>query len=165
MSLSLGAHILGIDPGMTGGLAELDDTGKVVQVLPMPMTGKELDVDTIIGVVHGLPEGSRVFVERVASMPKQGVASSFKFGYGTGMLHGIIRSARVPLELVGPVQWQKCGPGATGGDKDITAAWAARNFPGTQLILPRCRKVHEGIADALGIAWFGHLKYGREVRT
>lgn len=165
MSLPIGAHILGIDPGMTGGIAELDDTGKVVQVLPMPMTGKELDVDTIIGIVHGLPEGSRVFVERVGAMPKQGVSGVWTFAYGVGLLHGLVRSARVPLELVGPVQWQKCGPGATGGDKGITASWAARNFPGTQLVLPRCRKVHEGIADALGIAWFGHLKYGREVRT
>lgn len=159
------SHILGIDPGATGGLAELDDTGRVVQVLPMPMLGKEIDVDTLAGVVHGLPDGSRVIVERVGAFPGQGRSSIWTFAFGTGMIHGIVRGARVPLDIVSPVTWQKAGPGATGGDKDITTAWAGRTFPGTQIVLPRCRKAHEGICDALGIAWWGHLKYGREVRT
>jgi crossover junction endodeoxyribonuclease RuvC len=165
MSLPIGAHILGIDPGATGGLAELDDTGHVVQVLPMPMLGKEIDVDTLAGVVHGLPDGSRVIVESVHAFPKQGVSGVFRFGFSTGTIHGVVRGARVPLDTVHPQTWMKVGPGATGGDKAVTAAWAGRTFPGTQIVLPRCRKAHEGICDALGIAWWGHLKYGREVRT
>lgn len=165
MSLPIGAHILGIDPGATGGLAELDDTGHVVQILPMPMLGKEPDVDALVGIVHGLPDGSRVLIEGVHAFPGQGVSSMFRFGFGTGMIHGIVRGARMPLETVSPQAWMKAGPGVTGGDKAITALWAGRTFPGAQIIPPRCRKAHEGICDALGIAWFGILKYGREVRT
>ena len=155
-----GAYILGIDPGKTGGLAILDAHGKVVALHPMPMQAKEFDVETLFQIIQGLPEGSMVVMEAVHSFPSQGVRSVWSFAYGVGLIHGLVRASQVPLELVSPVTWQKATCGATRGDKSVTAAWAARMFPGAPIVPKGCRKPHEGIVDALGIAWFGILKYG-----
>lgn len=154
-------HILGIDPGKTGGLAILDgETGQVVAVHPMPMVGSEFDVESLFQVIQALPDGSRVVLERVNAFPKQGVSSVWAFAFGVGMIQGLVRASHVPLELVSPVTWQKASCGSTGGDKSVTTSWVARMFPGTQLVLKGCRKPHEGICDALGIAHWGFLRYG-----
>lgn len=155
-----GAYILGIDPGKTGGLAILDAFGAVVSVHPMPMQAKEFDVEAIFQIIQALPQGSRVVMERVSAFPGQGVVGIWTFAYGVGLIHGLVRASQVPLDLVSPVTWQKGSSGPTGGDKSITAAWCARTFPAAPIVPKGCRKPHEGICDALGIAWFGVMKYG-----
>lgn len=155
-------HILGIDPGKTGGLATLDgDTGQVVSLLPMPIVAKEFDVDTLFQVFQALPEGSRVVMEGVHAFPGQGVNSVWSFAEGVGIVKGLVRASQLPLEFVYPQTWQKMACGPTGKDKAVTAAWAVRMFPKVELTLPRCRKPHEGICDALGIAYWGYLRHGR----
>lgn len=155
-------HILGIDPGKTGGLATLDgDTGQVVSILPMPIVAKEFDVDTMFQVFQALPEGSRVVMEGVHAFPGQGVNSVWSFAEGVGIVKGLVRASQLPLEFVYPQTWQKMTCGPTGKDKAVTAAWAVRMFPKSELTLPRCKKPHEGICDALGIAYWGYLRHGR----
>lgn len=163
------AHILGIDPGATGGLAILDAYGKPVSMCPMPMQAKEFDVDAIFQVIQGLPAGSRVVMERVHAFPGQSVVAMFSFGLGYGLIQGLVRASQVPLELVSPVTWQKAAAGRTGGDKNVTRAWCLRTFPGSDFPMTNRRpkggtpykEIHEGVSDALGIAWFGFMKYGR----
>jgi len=155
-------HILGIDPGKTGGLATLDgDTGQIVSIIPMPIVAKEFDVDTLFQVFQALPEGSRVVMEGVHAFPHQGVNSVWAFAEGVGIVKGLVRASQLPLEFVYPQTWQKMTCGPTGKDKAVTAAWAVRMFPKATLTLPRCRKPHEGICDALGIAYWGYLRHGR----
>lgn len=155
-------HILGIDPGKTGGLATLDgDTGQIVSIIPMPIVAKEFDVDTLFQVFQALPEGSRVVMEGVHAFPHQGVNSVWAFAEGVGIVKGLVRASQLPLEFVYPQTWQKMTCGPTGKDKAVTAAWAVRMFPKAALTLPRCRKPHEGICDALGIAYWGYLRHGR----
>lgn len=118
-------HILGIDPGETGGLATLDgDTGQVVSLLPMPIVAKEFDVDTLFQVFQALPEGSRVIMEGVHAFPGQGVNSVWSFAEGVGIVKGLVRASQLPLEFVYPQTWQKMTCGPTGKDKAVTAAWA-----------------------------------------
>jgi crossover junction endodeoxyribonuclease RuvC len=94
-------------------------------------------------------------VERVASMPKQGVASTFKFGMSVGIIHGVLLSSGVPLELVTPSMWKK-GMKLTGTDKDAARALAIRLYPTVQGLH---LKKHQGRADALllGRFWWEFL--------
>ena len=48
----------------------------------------------------------RVVVENVHAMPKQGVSSTFKFGMGVGIIHGVAGALRLPMTLVTPNQWK-----------------------------------------------------------
>jgi crossover junction endodeoxyribonuclease RuvC len=69
----------------------------------------------------------RVVIENVHSMPKQGVASSFKFGMGVGIIHGVAGALRLPVTLVTPTQWKAFH--SLSSDKEAARALAIRRWP------------------------------------
>ena len=69
-----------------------------------------------------------VVVENVHSMPKQGLSSTFKFGMGVGIIHGVAGALRLPLTLVTPSQW-KGFHSLSGPDKEASRALAIRKWP------------------------------------
>ena len=149
-------RVIGIDPGLTGGLSCIDD-GKVIGSMAMPLIGKEIDVRAIEEFIE-LSGAHAIFIEKVHAMPKQGVSSTFTFGMVFGVLIGLVRGMKRPLHFVTPQAWMKETCGKTGGEKDVAAAWCARVHPEAVIVMPRCRKPHEGICDAIGIAHYGHQK-------
>ena len=72
------------------------------------------DIRTVNGMLdpvtfaHALQDMKveRIVVENVHAMPKQGVSSTFKFGMGVGIIHGVAGALRLPLTLVSPNQWK-----------------------------------------------------------
>jgi Holliday junction resolvasome RuvABC endonuclease subunit len=148
------AAILAIDPGLSGGIAWAAADG-TVSAIPMPIAGKELDLATLKAVIQSAAP-SWVVLEKVGSMPGQGVASTFKFGTGWGMAQGLAAGLGLPLELVTPQRWKRVVLHGTAKDKDAAIAFCRRAFPGVELVPPRCRKAHDGMADALCM-----LEYGR----
>ena len=48
-----------------------------------------------------------VFIEKVHSMPGQGVASMFNFGKGYGIWIGILAALKISKTLVTPQEWKK----------------------------------------------------------
>ena len=71
---------------------------------------------------------AHVVVENVHSMPKQGLSSTFKFGMGVGIIHGVAGALRLPLTLVTPSQW-KGFHSLSGPDKEASRALAIRKWP------------------------------------
>lgn len=92
---------VGIDPGKSGGLVAL--SLESIVVTPMPAT--ERDVWDWFAAIP--PERSFAVIEKVHSMPKQGVASSFTFGMGYGFLRACLIARELPFEDVPPRAWQK----------------------------------------------------------
>lgn len=158
----------GIDPGAGGGIAVLHDDGSVRLVAKMPETERDM-LDLIGGEVSAgdLRSPARAVLERVWSSPQMGVASSFKFGVGIGLLRMALTAARIPFDEVTPQKWQKemgCRAGASrategakGGDKNITKRRAQQLFPDQAvthatadalLIATYCRRVHLGLTDS-----------------
>lgn len=134
--------IIGIDPGQSGGITFLyEDMSPVV--VKMPETESDL-WDSLRG--HGSLK-PYAFIELVHSMPRQGVASSFKFGVGYGGLRMALIAAGIPFETVTPQKWQGAMRCLSKGDKNITKARAQELFP--QI------KVTHAIADSLLIAAYG----------
>ncbi len=92
-------------------------------------------------------------IEKVHAMPGQGVTSSFNFGFGTGVYHGICRALKIPLVEVRPQEWQK-GLGLPADRKKRKKALAEK----AQLEFPEIRffgakgGVLDGRSDALYIA-------------
>ena len=152
---------IGIDPGRNGGLSMLNSAGECLASIKMPFIEDSLDVQAIVMFLTTAPD-VQVAVERVSSMPGQGVSSVFKFGHTVGILHGILETLQIPYSLIGPVQWQKATCGPTHGIKAVTINWAVKRFPTAQLVPKGCRKPHDGIADSLGIAEWLRL---REVKA
>lgn len=139
--------LVGIDPGKSGGIAVNRD-GVIVAVMKMPQTPHDLNEELSM-VVH-VYQNPVFFVEKVHSMPGQGVASSFSFGRQLGLIEGVIASTAAPMHFVTPQVWQKAMSCQTGGDKNITKAAAQRLWPGIQWT--------HAIADAALLSEYGRLK-------
>lgn len=145
--------ILGIDPGMSGGIASLVETDSRWNADAVAMLPTERDIADYFWKLYmdGQESGIFAFIERVHAMPKQGVSSTFKFGTNYGFLRGCLVTTGIPFEEVTPQGWQKLMGCMTGGDKNVSKAKA-------QQLFPELRITH-AIADALLIA-----EYGRRVR-
>lgn len=135
--------IIGIDPGASGGLACFNEERQGEVWAFSKLT--EHDLAEVVKALSGA--GVFAFIERVHSMPKQGVASSFKFGDNAGFLRGLLVANSIPFEQVVPSKWQKYLGCLSGGNKNVTKARA-------QQLYPHIRVTH-GIADAILIAEYG----------
>jgi Holliday junction resolvasome RuvABC endonuclease subunit len=147
--------VLGIDPGLNGGLALLGPDGLLVEAMPVfKIDGKgHLDLQTIRSLIaEWSPD--HVFMERQQSMPKQGLSSTFKTGFGYGVLHGLCAGMQLPVTEVSPGTWKR----ALGcpADKDGARARASQVFPSHASSW--ARKKDDGVAESALVA-----EYGRRV--
>lgn len=141
--------ILGIDPGVTGGIAFLDNHDGLITAEDMPNVAGELDVDAIIRMIQ-FHSPVLAFVERANAMPKQGVSSTFKFGVAYGSLRTIPAALKIPTFLVSARKWKSHF--ALDADKEKARALAIRLWPGYGLFE---RKKDHGKAEAALIARYG----------
>jgi hypothetical protein len=150
---------IGIDPGQRGGLALI--TNENIHVIPMPIAGNELDVKTIILFLTE-EEFPIVCIEAVHSLPGNSGRSMFKFGFDTGMLHGIVRAMGLQLITVAPQTWKKLILQGTDKSKEAAIDYCMRKYPGVNLMpTERSKKPSDGMAEALCIAEYAqrtHVK-------
>lgn len=123
--------IIGIDPGKTGAIALLRETGELVSVWDMPMVdvGKgrmRVDPFEMCHIFsHAAKDGkTRVFLERVG--PSTSAAGSFVFGHGVGVIEGVLASFGITPVMVSPQRW-KTHFGLS-KDKNEARAFAAKTF-------------------------------------
>ena len=161
---------IGIDPGITGAIAEIDPYGYVV-LRDTPTIeikkGNKTKIDyaplQMAAFLDGfastrIPTTSicHVFIEKVGAMPKQGVTGMFGFGKGFGMWLGILAAFKIPYTLVTPQAWKKeLMQGMA--DKDASRIRAQQLFPNCVGELSRKKDI--GRADALLIAEYGRRVY------
>lgn len=136
--------ILGIDPGMTGAIAQVSP---MEEVWDMPETPH--DLAALLATFD--PATTVAYVEHVSSMPGQGVASTFKFGYGFGVLIGCLASRGIRYELVTPARWKRAM--GLSKDKGESRALAQSLYPGLASQLSQAKD--HGRAEALLIAEWG----------
>ena len=139
---------LGIDPGITGALALLDEQGEAVELIDMPGNVADL-ADWIWGVWSwdtATEHQIQAVVEIQSAYPKQGVVSSFKTGKGYGEILGCLAALRIPYRLVAPGTWKRAM--GVSADKEQARAKARERWPTASL----SRKKDHGRAEALLLA-------------
>src|SRR5215210_5894230 len=94
-----GDVILGIDPGIAGGIAFYCPArpGRISAV-DIPLAGAEVDTDELARLIRG-GAATLAIIERAGAMPKQGVSSTFKFGAAYGALRAV-SVLGIPTHLV-----------------------------------------------------------------
>jgi hypothetical protein len=143
---------IGIDPGLSGAVAILGPDGslEVLADLPIIRDAKLAWVDgsALQSLILGALEGrcAHAIVERVSSMPAQGIASAFQFGVGFGSILGVLQALHIRIELVTPAVWKRSY--GLGKDKHASLHKARLLFPTAELHLAK----HDGRAEALLIA-------------
>lgn len=98
----MNTKFIAIDPGWKGAMAVYENEKLITTHKCMPTSTEtwELVKDDII-------DSDIAILEWVHSMPGQGVASTFKFGYNYGMWNGFLSSVFKKVILVSPQMWQK----------------------------------------------------------
>lgn len=138
---------IGIDPGKSGGIACIPENGDP-WTIKMPDTEKDIWEE-----IQSLSTNYECtcMIELVHAMPKQGVTSTFTFGYGYGGLRMALVAAGIRHEVVTPQKWQKALGCQTKGDKNVSKTKAQQLFPSL--------KITHANADALLIAEYCRLNH------
>lgn len=139
-----------VDPGSVNAAVAVFQDGHPVFVDDIRTVNGMLDA-TAFAHALGDMRVSRLVVERVHAMPKQGVSSSFKFGMGCGIIHGVAGALRLPMTLVTPNQW-KSYHGLT-ADKEKSRALAIHKWPAMNRHLDRKKDADRAEALLIG-DWF-----------
>lgn len=172
---------IGIDPGLDGGLAFWVPRENLITatVIPLRVAGtsqkgadkSEVDVVACMQWIGAQYKPTimqtlvtTAVIEKVSAMPHQGVCSMFNFGMTFGKLTGmleIMAAASVSKDGVGtfgalrvtPQTWKKLVLAGTQHGKGDAIAHVKNRFPHVNLLpTPRCRKPHDGMADAICMA-------------
>lgn len=156
---------IGIDPGLTGAVAVIDldpEGGAFFYDTPVVRLDKKqrYDYAAMAQILRMLKvefwKGLCVTVEKVHSMPKQGVASSFNFGMGFGAWLGILAALEIPYTLVDPRRWTKALLCDMPKGDEAAVIRASELYPAvsSELRTPKGRLLL-GRADALLLAHYG----------
>jgi hypothetical protein len=152
--------ILGIDPGASGALAWLDD-GHLLDVVDMPVVDKDVSAALLCRALASVGVDVAV-VEQAQSMPRQGVASSFRYGVCYGVILGCLAAHAIPVTHVRPTKWKKAM--GLGPDKDKSRRMAIDLWPDRADLF--ARKKDDGRAEAALLAEYGrthtHTKEGTD---
>src|SRR5262245_44144982 len=104
---------VGIDPGGSGGICFLSADGRDYEAVAMQDTER----DTCHELEQRRDRIVMCTLERVHSMPGQGVHSMFKFGQSYGFICGLLIALQIPFEDCPPPTWQRYVHCLTQGDK------------------------------------------------
>jgi crossover junction endodeoxyribonuclease RuvC len=162
------SNILGVDPGIRGGLAivsvDADGVPCLVDAIDIPVVGIKAK-ERVDGLAirdwitrHALQHAA---IERAQAMPKQGASSGFKYGRAVGAIEAVIECCEIPLTIIEPTAWKKFHQ-LRGGDKETGRQRARQLFPAAHELL--ALRKHHGRAEAalIALAWhrteFPHLR-------
>lgn len=158
---------MGIDPGLSGGLALIDtktgetvlDDMPVIEVSRKRVRSKKTKKmrDKVKRAVCGRRvadwveqnEPDVAVVEQVGSRPGEGVVSVFAFGEAFGKVIGAVEAMNVRVLSVAPVVWKR-KLGLLGTDKKASIRLACRTYRSARSRLTRVKD--NGRAEALLIA-------------
>ena len=144
-------RVLGIDPGLKGALAWVNLSGSLIEVEDMPLVDNEVNAKLLANLIVGYGRLECAVVERQQSMPKQGVASSFKTGVGYGIIIGCLAALNVPTFFQSSTQWKKRLHLTS--DKELSRKRALERWPNDADLFKL--KKYEGRAEAalLAVSW------------
>jgi len=151
---------IGIDPGLTGAVC-IYTYNDIVAVHDMPTAARGSRNAVMAAALADILrewDDAHAFVESVHSMPGQGVASSFNFGHGCGVIDGVLSALCITTTLVTPQRWKKAM--GLGAEKGQARNRAMQLFPRHAKLFARAKD--DGRAEAALLALYGWQQDGRK---
>ena len=151
--------IIGIDPGLSGGIAVLENN-KVLNIFDMPVMSegkknkRQLNSAQLVSLIKANIKSNEevaVVVEQVNAMPGQGVTSMFNFGQTFGAIKGVCAALGLPIFFVRPSKWKKHFE-LINSSKDSSRTKAIEMYPTLSSQLAKKKDVNK--SDAILIARF-----------
>ena len=151
--------IIGIDPGLSGAIAILQEK-KVLNIFDMPVMSegkknkRQLNSAQLVNIIKENKNDNEeiiVVVEQVNAMPGQGVTSMFNFGQTFGAIKGIAAALNLPIFFVRPSKWKKHFD-LINSSKDSSRTKVIEMYPSLSSQLAKKKDVNK--SDAILIARF-----------
>ena len=151
--------IIGIDPGLSGAIAILQEK-KVVGIFDMPVMAegkknkRQLNSAQLVNIIKQNIDSNEdvvVVVEQVNAMPGQGVTSMFNFGQTFGAIKGVCAALDLPIFFVRPSKWKKYFE-LINSSKDSSRTKVIEMYPSLSNQLSKKKDVNK--PDAILIARF-----------
>jgi crossover junction endodeoxyribonuclease RuvC len=151
--------IIGIDPGLSGGIAVLENK-RVLSIFDMPVMSegkknkRQLNSAQLVMIIKENIQSNDevvVVVEQVNAMPGQGVTSMFNFGQTFGAIKGVCAALGLPIFFVRPSKWKKHFE-LINSSKDSSRTKAIEMYPAFSNQLAKKKDVNK--SDAILIARF-----------
>jgi crossover junction endodeoxyribonuclease RuvC len=160
--------ILGIDIGVTGGIALLNEAGALIDVYVMPClhdgpkNRRTINAPLLAEIVYK-SHARTAFIERVGPRPGEGSVGAFAFGDCKGVIRGVLAGAAIPTVWITSPQWKRVVgvPPGKEGAKDAARAEAIRRWPSQAGRF--ALKNTDGLAEAALIGIAGLLAFDLKV--
>ncbi|MDC1092596.1 crossover junction endodeoxyribonuclease [Pelagibacteraceae bacterium] len=149
--------IIGIDPGLSGAIAVLENN-KVLNIFDMPVMAegkknkRQLNSAQLVTLLKEnikSDEEITVVVEQVNAMPGQGVTSMFNFGQTFGAIKGVCAALGLPIFFVRPSKWKKHFE-LINSSKDSSRTKAIEMYPALSNQLAKKKDVNKSDAILIG---------------
>jgi crossover junction endodeoxyribonuclease RuvC len=148
--------ILGIDPGLSGGLAiiKVGDARQLLFAGDVPTTGEKAKKRVQVGAVLDILQKykpTHALIERAQAMPDQGASSGFNYGRAVGSLEACVQGMQIPLTVIESTAWKKFH-GLIKTEKEDSRQRAIMLYPAAPFFP---LKRHHNLAEATLIADYG----------
>jgi len=161
--------IIGIDPGMTGGITFMSE-GKNCKSFPLPVEGKRVDVGKLQELIYEVGFHEVNFWNRVADgeaewaiayvevqQIRSGNRGNLLIGENYGRILAVLELMEITIRLTRSGDWKaEMFPGQkTNKDKDVAVQYCLDAGYELPTLRPKGKKLHDGVADSICIALYG----------
>lgn len=148
-------RVLGVDPGLSGAVAVLEDDELVAVADIEAADGRVIVAPLRAFLVEWRPE--LAVIERVGPMPKQGISTTWKFARAYGCVEGVIEASQIPCFEITPAVWKR-RVGVT-ADKASSRAEACRRWPSRAGWFARVKDAGRAEAALMVVAWCATVQH------
>ena len=137
--------------------------GRIEDVMGMAVAGKDLDLEYIASWITDIGPIDLAIIEKSWGRPFQNSVATFNQGKFLGEIYGILATLKIPYQEVRPQAWKKVVLAGTDRSKQAAIDYVRKKYPGVELRGSlQSRKPHEGIVEAICLAEYGWLTFGRK---
>ena len=171
---------LGVDPGLTGGVASLSGDGKLITISDYAKddSGRvcSQSLSNIISAIKDFHGGEDIIccLEKSQAMPGQGVVGMFNYGCTYGITYSTLKLSGAEIIEISPQKWKKefdLNSNKKAGiirTKEDSVEKAIELFPSREASLRRVKKsggyvMLHGRSDALLIAEYCRRNYNDRI--
>jgi crossover junction endodeoxyribonuclease RuvC len=126
--------VLGIDIGLAGAIAILDENGMLQEVHDMPVLAdgsanrRTINTPLLADILRDGPV-DHAFVEFISARPGEGAVGAFSFGRCKGVVEGCLGTLGIPTTFITPPCWKRAVGLPTGTNKDASRSMAIAKWP------------------------------------
>jgi crossover junction endodeoxyribonuclease RuvC len=156
--------VAGVDPGVSGALALMDDDGRLLGVEDMPVLedgvkGRRTVNAILLASILKRWAPRHLFVELIGPRPTDAKVAAFSFGRCRGAIEGVCGALALPVTMLAVPTWRRAVGLPAGVTKDQSRGEAVRRWPEHAQFF--ARKRDDGRAEACLIAAAGLARESR----